>query len=67
MSGYAKTFFGRVGSFMPVVHTMVISGTLGYYLEYDHIKHEYAHGDGAGAEPGYKAVFGNKSKFAAAH
>jgi hypothetical protein len=38
---YAKAFFGRVGSFMPVLHTMTILGSLGYFLEYDHLIREF--------------------------
>lgn len=34
---YGKMFFGRVGSVGPLVHSMILAGSLGYYLEYDHI------------------------------
>lgn len=41
LGAYAKAFFGKTGSFAPVVHTMIVMGGIGYYFEYPHIIHEY--------------------------
>ncbi len=35
---HAKYF--KTGRFAPVVHAMVVIGTIGYAIEYPHIKHE---------------------------
>ena len=43
---YGQMFFGRVGSVGPLVHSMVLMGALGYYLEYDHIIRACAAGEG---------------------
>eukprot|EP00729_Bicosta_minor_P022893 gene22893-1688_t len=60
---YAKAFFGRVGSFMPMVHFSALGFTMGYFLEHDHLQHIYAHGEDGG-QPGYKDLFGDSSKCA---
>jgi hypothetical protein len=36
---YHKTYI-RPGRFAPVVHVMLLVGTIGYAIEYPHIKHE---------------------------
>lgn len=42
MEWYHKKYF-KTGRFTPVVHAMVIIGTIGYAIEYPHIKHELEH------------------------
>lgn len=33
----------KTGRFTPVIHAMVVIGTIGYAIEYPHIKHELEH------------------------